>query len=141
MHPATTAIRTAYQHRPRIRLGSQLTTVLLATGAGLGVFLAFRGVVRNFKKGIREQEALEAGNPAAFATQLKMAFENDNTFGWGTDEERVFSTLEAIPSQSTFRKVQRAYRDLYGRNLAADLKDELDSEEYANAMQLISTKP
>ncbi len=141
MHPATTAIRTAYAHRPRISMGSQLTTALIATGAGIGVFLGIRGVVRNFKKNIQEQEALVEGSPSTFATQLKLAFENDNSFGWGTNEELLFSNLEAIPSQSMFRKVQRAYRDLFSRNLSADLKSELDSEEYLLALEIINSKP
>lgn len=134
------AIGTAYRNRPKITVGSQLTTALLATGAGIGVFLGIKTVIKNFKQGIRENQSLTEGNPAAYATQLKMAFENDNSFGWGTNEEVVFSTLEAIPSHSEFRKVQRAYRDLFGRNLAADLQDELDTEEYAMAMQIINSK-
>ncbi|MEM9388842.1 MAG: hypothetical protein AAGA02_00125 [Bacteroidota bacterium] len=141
MHPATRAISTAYAYRPKVSLGSQLTTALLATGAGIGVFWGIRSVVKNFKKGIRENEALIEGNPATYATQLKLAFENNNYFGWGTDEEVVFATLDSIPTQSIFRKVQRAYRDLYGRNLAADLKEELDTEEYAIAIEIINAKP
>ncbi len=141
MIPATTAIKAVYDGRPRISMGSQLTTALIATGAGIGVFLGIRGVVRNFKKNIREQEALVEGSPATFATQLKLAFENDNYFGWGTNEEMLFSNLEAIPSQSMFRKVQRAYRDLFNRNLSADLKSELDSEEYLLALEIINSKP
>lgn len=141
MHPAATAIRTVYTKRPKITIGSQLTTALIATGAGIGVFLGIRGVVRSFKKNLREQEALVEGSPATFATQLKLAFENDNYFGWGTNEQMLFSNLEAIPSQSMFRKVQRAYRDLFNRHLSADLKSELDSEEYLLALQIINSKP
>ena len=132
---------TAWQNRPKITISNQLTTALLATGAGVGVFLGIRAVVRNFKQGIREQQALIEGNPAAFATRLKMAFENDNSFGWGTDEQAVFDTLEAIPDWSTWLKVQKAYRDLNnGRSLAADLKEELSTEEFAKAMQIINSK-
>ena len=84
---------------------------------------------------------MTSGNPAAYATQLKMAFENDNYFGWGTNEQLVFDTLESIPNWSTWLKVQKAYRDLNdGRNLAADLKEELDTGEFAMAMQIINSK-
>lgn len=131
----------AWQNRPRISISSQVTSTILAVGAAAGVFLGIKAVVKNFKQGIRENQALTEGNPAAFATQLKMAFENDNYFGWGTDEEAVFTVLEAIPTNSVMNKVQRAYRDLYGRNLAADLKDELSSEEFATALQIINSKP
>ena len=131
----------AWQSRPRIGVSSQVITALLATSAGVGAFLGIRSVVRNFKQGVRERQALTDGNPAAFATQLKMAFENDNYFGWGTDEEAVFRVLEAIPNRTTWLKVQRAYRDLNdGRNLAADLMEELNSEEYGIAMQIINSK-
>ena len=130
----------AWQNRPRISVSSQVTSTMLAAGAAVGVFLGIKAVVKNFKQGIREQQALTEGNPAAFATQLKMAFENDNYFGWGTDEEVVFSVLEAIPNGGTMNKVQRAYRDLYGRNLAADLQDELSSEEFSMALQIINSK-
>ena len=131
----------AWQSRPRITVSSQVTSTVLAVGAAAGVFLGVRTVVKNFKQGIREQQALIEGNPAAYATQLKMAFENDNYFGWGTDEEAVFSILEAIPSGNLMNKVQRAYRDLYGRNLATDLKEELATEEFSLALQIINAKP
>lgn len=131
----------AWQSRPKVTISQQLTTALLATGAGLGIFLGIRAVVRNFKQGIRERQSLTSGNPAAYATQLKMAFENDNYFGWGTNEQLVFDTLESIPNWSTWLKVQKAYRDLNdGRNLAADLKEELDTGEFAMAMQIINSK-
>lgn len=131
----------AWQSRPRITVSSQVTSTVLAIGAAAGVFLGVRSVVKNFKQGIREQQALVEGNPAAYATQLKMAFENDNYYGWGTEEEAVFSILEAVPSASLMTKVQRAYRDLYGRNLAADLKEELATEEFSLALQIINAKP
>lgn len=131
----------AWQSRPQITVSSQVTSTVLAIGAAAGVFLGVRSVVKNFKQGIREQQALVEGNPAAYATQLKMAFENDNYYGWGTDEEAVFSILEAVPSASLMTKVQRAYRDLYGRNLAADLKEELATEEFSLALQIINAKP
>jgi len=141
MHPATIALKTAYQHRPKITIGSQMTTALLATGAGLAMFLGIRAVFIKFKKGIREQAALREGDPASYAVLIKMAFDNDNAFGWGTDEELLFSVLESIPSQHVLRQVQRAYRDLNKSNLSTDLKEELDSEEYAAALELINTKP
>ena len=141
MIPTALALRKAYDHRPRITIGDQLTTALIATGVGLGVFLGIRAVVKNFKKGIREQGALKEGNPAAYATLLKMSFENDNAFGWGTNEALLFSVLESIPSKRVFSQVQRAYRDLHNTQLSVDLKSELDSEEYARAIEIINSKP
>ncbi|WP_241507312.1 annexin [Aquimarina sediminis] len=112
----------------------------MASGLTIGVFFLVRSLVRGYKRNHRERHALRPGNPANFATRLKMAFENDNAFGWGTDEELVFQTIELIPSISMMRKVERAYRDLYGSNLSADLKSELSSEEFAIVQQIINSK-
>ncbi len=134
------ALQAALKRRPKISISNHVTTVLLAGGVGLGIFFGIRAVAKNFKKGIRERQALIPNNPAAFASQLKLAFENDNAFGWGTDEAAVFSTLEEIPNKATFNSVQRAYRDLYGKNLSADLKSELTVAEYNQVLQIINAK-
>ena len=132
--------RQAWQHRPQVSVSSQFTAALLATGVAAGGFLGIRAVVNNYRQGLRERQALTEGNPAAYATQLKMAFENDHWWGWGTDEERVFITLEQVPDRRTMNRVANAYRDLYGRNLSADLADELDSADYAAALEIINSK-
>ena len=131
----------AIQKRPKVSVGKQTTTILLATGLGAVTFLGIRALVRKFKKNIREGQALEEGNPANYAIRIQMAFENDNAFGWGTDEEALFRILEEIPTESMMRKVGRAYRDLTGRNLAADLQSELTTQEFAIANEIINTKP
>ena len=131
----------AIQKRPKVSVGKQTTTILLATGLGAVTFLGIRALVKKFKKNIREGQALEEGNPANYAIRIQMAFENDNSFGWGTDEEVLFRVLEEIPTESMMRKVGRAYRDLTGRNLAADLQSELTTQEFAIANEIINTKP
>ena len=131
----------AIQKRPKVSVGKQTTTILLATGLGAVTFLGIRALVRKFKKNIREGQALEEGNPANYAIRIQMSFENDNAFGWGTDEEALFRILEEIPTESMMRKVGRAYRDLTGRNLAADLQSELTTQEFAIANEIINTKP
>lgn len=131
----------AIQKRPKVSVGKQTTTILLATGMGAITFLGIRALVKKFKKNIREGQALEEGNPANYAIRIQMAFENDNAFGWGTDEEALFKILEEIPTESMMRKVGRAYRDLTGRNLAADLQSELTTQEFAIANEIINTKP
>ena len=131
----------AIQNRPKVSVGKQTTTILLATGLGAVTFLGIRALVRKFKKNIREGQALEEGNPANYAIRIQMSFENDNAFGWGTDEEALFRILEEIPTESMMRKVGRAYRDLTGRNLAADLQSELTTQEFAIANEIINTKP
>ena len=41
-------------------------------------------------------------NAAYYAQKLRMAFENDNYFGWGTDEESIRETLRKVPSKDEF---------------------------------------
>ena len=130
----------AYKSLPKVNMSSQIVAAILATAAGAGTFIGIRYVVKNLKQGLQEKNALYEGDPAAYATQLKMAFENDTWFGWGTDEEIIFRTLEEIPSKAIFSKVQNAYRDLYGNSLAADLKEELSTEDYIQAMQILNSK-
>ncbi|WP_299221286.1 hypothetical protein [uncultured Aquimarina sp.] len=137
--PAALAIRTI-KSKPKISVGKTTTSILLAVGLGAAAFFGIRALVKKFKRDIREGQALIEGNPANFAIRLVMAFENDNAFGWGTDEESLFRTLEQIPTATMMRKVRRAYRDLEGRNLAADLQSELTTEEFAIANEIINSK-
>ena len=126
--------------KPSQKNESNLATVMVAGGLGLGVFLGVRALAKRFKKDLASRQVLSKGSAQGYASRLKMAFDNDNTFGWGTDEELVFRTLEQVPSSAVMRKVQRAYRDLYGRHLSADLQDELSSQEYGAALQIINAK-
>ncbi|WP_238354360.1 annexin [Fulvivirga marina] len=122
-------------------LSGKLLDVALVSIAGVGTFLLVRKVVRDIKKKARQKKALNPGNPASDAIQLKMAFENDLWFGWGTNEDLVFQILEDIPDSRHMRKVQQAYRDLYKIDLVADMQAELDSEEFAKALNIINSKP
>ncbi len=138
--PAAALAVKAIQKTPKVTLGKNVTTVLLASGLGIGVFFTLRALMIRFKRNRREINALQPGNPANFAIRLKLAFENDKPFGWGTNEEAVYQTLEEIPSYAILKKVERAYRDLYGSNLSADLMDELSTEEFAIAQEIINSK-
>lgn len=119
----------------------KLLNGLLAGAVGLGSFLLIRKIVRDMKKRAQQKNALTPGDPASDAIQLKMAFDNDNWFGWGTNEDLIFSILESIPDGSFMRKVQRAYRNLYKTELVADMQSELDTEEFAKALSIINSKP
>jgi len=130
----------AVQKRPKVTIGKQTTSVLLATGLGVAAFWGVRALWKKFKRDFREGQALEEGNPANYAIRIIMAFENDNAFGWGTDEQALFRTLEQIPTASMMRRVQRAYRDMEGSNLSADLQSELTTEEFAIANEIINSK-
>ena len=138
--PAAALALQALKKRPKVRANKTVTSVLLAAGLGAGAFWGIRALWKKFKKDFREGQALDEGNPANFAIRLVMAFENDNAFGWGTDEEALYRTLEEIPTRSMMSKVQRAYKDLVNRNLAADMQSELTTEEFAIANEIMNSK-
>ena len=69
-----------------------------------GSFFIGRRLVRKVRSDSEEKKTYEEGNEATMAKQLKMAFDNDMWFGWGTDEEAIRKTLQAVPSKEVFRK-------------------------------------
>ena len=106
-----------------------------------GSFFIGRKLMRRAKSYSEEKKTYVEGNEATYAKQLKMAFENDNWFGWGTDEEAIRKVLRAIPSKEYFRKVINSYQKLYSRSLMKDMQDELTSTEYSEMLAIIGAKP
>ena len=106
-----------------------------------GSFFIGRSLVRGARATSEQKKTYEDGNAASFAQQLKMAFENDNYFGWGTDEEAVRTVIRKIPSKDYFKHVINSYQKLYARSLMADLKEELATSEYNEMLAIISGKP
>lgn len=127
------------------QLGKQILFGALGVGALVGIgYLARHSVkqaVRNIQKGQAEKGSMDRGNPSLMAKQLHMAFENDNMFGWGTDEELVKQVFHQLPDQDFYKEVQRAYKQLYGKDLNSDLEDELDSAELAEVLGIYHSKP
>jgi hypothetical protein len=112
----------------------------LGLGTATGLFFLARHFVIKSRKNIAEKTSLDEGDPSAFAKQLKMAFDNDNYMGWGTNEEMVFRVFEEIPSKAIYSKVQKAFFNLYGKNLNSELEDELSSEEFNKVMRILNAK-
>lgn len=106
-----------------------------------GSFLLGRSIVRGAKATSEQKKTYEDGNAASFAQQLRMAFENDNYFEWGTDEEAIRSVIRKIPSKDFFKQVMASYQKLYARSLMGDLKNELASTEYNEMLAIIAGKP
>ena len=73
--------------------------------------------------------------------RLKAAF--DITYGPfpGTDEAAIKAVFLEIPTQDVFKQVGTAYKAMYGSELTADLKSELEFWEYDPMMRLIYSKP
>ncbi len=88
-----------------------------------------------------EERGLDAGAPEGWAKRLKMAVDNDNTFGWGTDEEAIYQVFRELPNKRAYTLVQRAFKTLYKTDLNAIIQEELDSKEYATVMAIYNKKP
>lgn len=121
-----------------------LKTVVVYSTLGIGTATGLFFLGRHFYKKVRanqsEKHSLEEGDPATIAKQLKMAFENDNYFGWGTNWKVVKQVFEEIPSKGMYSKVQREYFRIYSKSLNADLEDELSSDEYNELIRILNVK-
>lgn len=106
-----------------------------------GSFFIGRSLIRRARATTEEKKTYQEGSPATYAKQIKMAFENDMWWGWGTDEEALRKTLQAIASKDEFKKVIASYQKLYARSMMADMQDELTSSEYNEMLAIIAAKP
>lgn len=122
----------------------EFKTVVTYAALGLGTATGFVLLARYyFKKALKvnaDKGSMREGDPSAFARQLKMAFDNDNWMGWGTDVVLVRQVFSQIPSKTTYAKVQKAYAALYNRTLNADLQSELSSTEYNEMILILARK-
>jgi hypothetical protein len=122
-----------------LTLKEKLLYSLIGIGIiGGGVFFGRKLVVKSVTNR-EEKKSFEDGTPATYAKQIKMAFDNDGW--WGTDTEKLRSTLREIPSKQVFTKVQESYKKLYNSNMIADMSDELQTTEYNEMLQIIGQKP
>lgn len=129
-----------YEHDD-FTLKEKLTYGIVGLVVLSGSFFIGRSIVRGARATSEQKKTYEDGNAAAFAQQLKMAFENDNFFNWGTDEESVRSVIRKVPSKDFFKQVISSYQKLYARSLMADMKDELATSEYNEMLAIIAGKP
>jgi len=106
-----------------------------------GSFFIGRTLIRKARSTSEEKKTYEEDNPAAYAQKLKMAFENDNYFEWGTDEEAIRQVLRNVQSKDEFKKIINSYQKLYARSLMMDLKSELTTSEYNEMLAIIAGKP
>jgi hypothetical protein len=112
----------------------------IAIGSATGLFFLARHFYKNIRANVSQKSSLEEGDPATFAKQLKMAFDNDVAFGWGTNEEAIVRVFQELPSKTMYGKVQKEYSNMYGRSLNADLEDELSSDEYNELIRILNAK-
>ena len=60
----------------------------------------------------------------------------DAMSGWGTDEDAIYGALSGR-SAPDIRDIRNAYRDLYRKDLDAELRDELDDDELAKVKEMM----
>ncbi len=106
-----------------------------------GSFFIGRSIIRKARSTSEEKKTYEEGSAATYAKQIKMAFENDMWWGWGTDEDALRKIIRAIPSKEEFKKVINSYQKLYARSMMADMQDELTTSEYKEMLAIIAAKP
>jgi hypothetical protein len=106
-----------------------------------GSFFIGRTLIRKARSTSEEKKAYSEDSSAYYAQKLKLAFENDMPFGWGTDEEAVREVLRSVPSKEMFKGVINSYQKLYSRSLMMDMKSELETTEYNEMLAIISGKP
>ena len=133
--------KTSTHGKDEFTLKETVTYSILGVVVLGGSFFVGRSLVRRARSTGEEKKTYEEGNEATFAKQLKMAFDNDMWFGWGTDEEAIRKTLKAVPSKDVFRKVINSYQKLYARSLMKDMQDELTSTEYNEMLAIVGAKP
>jgi hypothetical protein len=113
---------------------------LLGLGAAAAGYIGLKSLIKKLEANNQLKHSTDEGDPATYATQFKMAFENDNWLGWGTNVTQVYATINSIPTKKAYSKVQASYKALYNRNLNADLMDELSTDEYNKFIQILATK-
>lgn len=106
-----------------------------------GSFYAGSKLLKKAKSNSEEKKTYQEGSSATYAKQIKMAFDNDTWFGWGTDEDALRKTIRAIPSKVGFKNVINAYQNLYNRSMMKDMQEELTSTEYNEMLAIVAGKP
>lgn len=122
-------------------LKEKLTYSIVGLVVLSGTFFIGRSLVRGARSTSEQKKTYEDGAAASFAQQLRMAFENDNYFGWGTNKEAVRDVIRKVPNKEAFKEVINSYQRLYAKSLMGDLKDELTSSEYNEMLAIITGKP
>src|SRR5262245_16468529 len=132
---------TSIQERDEFTVEEKIKYGLLGLILIGGSFFIGRSLFRKARATTEEKKTYEDGTPATYAKQIKMAFENDMWWGWGTDEEALRKIIVAIPGKEEFKKVISSYQKLYARNMMADMQDELTTSEYKEMLAIVAAKP
>lgn len=104
-----------------------------------GSFYLGRSLIRTAVSTTEQKKTFEVGDPAAFAQQISLAFQNNGW--WGTDIPALRQVILNVPSVVTFKKVINSYQRLYNRSLMLDMKSDLKTTEYNEMLAILAGKP
>lgn len=79
--------------------------------------------------------------PSYYSTTIHSALKATT---WGvpdSDEEQVFKLLRELRSQYEVAVVSKSYETAYDKPLAMALEDDLDADEYQEAIDIVANKP
>lgn len=114
----------------------------LLTGLGIGAIIFFGSrKIKQKKTDKSDSESFTAGTPQYKAKQIKMFFENDNSFSWGTDYDQLRQLMTDIKSKDEWEKIKKEYSIQNRSVLDNDLKNELQSTQFIELSQIIDAKP
>lgn len=88
-----------------------------------------------------EKKSFKDGDPATIAKAILMALENDTVFGWGTDTNALREALQSVPDKEVWEAVRKSFKRQTGKEIEAALKEDLQSSEYQEMLQIIAGKP
>jgi hypothetical protein len=112
---------------------------IIGTAAvGTAVFLGWKFATDKISN-LENKGSLDNEDPAYYAKQFKIGFDNNNWYG--SDTATIRETMLAIPSKDFFEKVAQSYQRQYKASLFKDLESKLKSTEYQEMQAIYRIKP
>jgi hypothetical protein len=108
--------------------------VAVALIGGLGAYLASKGL-KNTQSKNYYLNASDPNKAAYYSERLFIAFD-----GWGTNEDEIYAVLSEIPDRKMWEAVQKIYETEHGEPLMRRMVNELDNEEYKQALTIIKAR-
>ncbi len=131
------------QYLPQVPRVSNKTGKVIACAVGglIAVYVGYR-IYQNIRAKQAQKDSYDSAKPQSYAQEIKLALDNNNWLGWGTDNVTLRETLLRIPSKDFMRKVVNAYASLYkGASMMADIASDLSTTEYQELLAIIEAKP
>jgi hypothetical protein len=115
--------------------------IACVVGGAVAIYIGYR-IYLNINAKQAQKNAYDSEKPESYAQEIKLALDNNNWLGWGTDNNAIRQTLTRLPSKDFMRKVVNAYASLYkGKSMMADVASDLSTSEYQELLAIIEAKP